>query len=1128
MAKFTKAITDSGIALLSSLLEGEKITFTKAVLSETPISNLNTPPTLIENAVGTNIKCVLDSLNPNKVLLEARVPSHAIKANFNFSSYAIYAKKESSQEVIFYCATTASPDTLTSQDAMEQSLVIGVDIELSREANVTVNVNNDLVWVTFSDLEAHTGNKNNPHAVTKEQVGLGKVENYAISHNLIEDKESYASSFVVYKLSEYLGQALQLHTESKHIWTKEDIGLGEVQNYGKATVGDTESDSSYSTPMTVQHQIETSLKPLDEKIINIIRKDSLKVDDTMTLVSDLEGNLTLGVKPKKTGFKDLEGSPNENESLKQLMASKLQATDIITNGNITMSRNGNQITLSVNVPNIPQGSDINAEVIKILAQKIDIDKVADVIRSMSSALLVTKQGNLAQLTLDLSKDQNITQINTQLQSLKKQIEAIKPNTGGGSSGESGGGNKPSIDLEALDKRYIQPLVPPLNAEGNPYWYRKEGEQIVPLNLIQVTAELDKITDNHTQEITTLKKSVSDGKANVAGAITAKHPQTTATETSTFLELANAILDIPSGEAEGSKGHYFETVGPLKEYVPTSYKPLHILNLYIALDIATGELKAHRIEEDNRLTKLTINHDLTVQFPLKHYTASKDYLVYRDKADKVFTYALLGTEYTKVESNIGELAGSSNFKLSHDSTLLLISAGSNATTHIRTANTCNYTTIPTPGYPTQLTANYGPTAYVASNGTYYYNGSEWIALGGLSKGGKYWSCNASTLYLTNATTKEYVEVPTLLNAFQADDDTLIACFPDRVDRYTLNTTGHVLEKSFKVSIYPRYADVLTSASRTKLITTKDNKLGYLELDEETSTVKPSLASLEFPIWLKALDNSCLFTYNAEDAQELITTVTLTVMSNLLAETPTIKTFSLSTSDEIFPSSLPRMTNGMLHLQCTHDGVKKWWHIRLSDMRWFSQSTDGGSANPICANPDGSLLKGRSKIYYQDEASSSYIVCPTQPDNYAFNLYDMTLKTFRYNHDVYKYNAQTKGYDKAPIPAPSGVYAGNFSLQHVTLDGDLYIVDFDLMKYVKTNPLPTYLLRNGVSVMQKGDIPIFINYTSPLSFIAWYEGEIFNYATCHAEIKSNLNPFITKHTLCSGSYLEVGVSPIFKLK
>ena len=1036
MAKFTKAITDSGIALLSSLLEGEKITFTKAVLSETPISNLNTPPTLIENAVGTNIKCVLDSLNPNKVLLEARVPSHAIKASFSFNSYAIYAKKESSQEVIFYCATTASPDTLTSQDAMEQSLVIGVDIELSREANVTVNVNNDLVWVTYHDLEAHTGNKNNPHAVTKEQVGLGKVQNYAISNDLTDSKESYASSFVVYKLGEYLGQALQLHTESKHTWTKEDIGLGEVQNYGKATLGDTESDSSYSTPMTVQHQIENSLKPLDEKIINIIRKDSLKVDDTMTLVSDLEGNLTLGVKPKKTGFKDLEGSPNENENLKQVLATKLQATDIITNGNITMSRNGNQITLSVNVPNIPQGSDINAEVIKILAQKIDIDKVADVIRSMSSALLVTKQGNLAQLTLDLSKDQNITQINTQLQSLKKQIEAIKPNTGGGSSGESGGGNNPSIDLEALDKRYIQPLVAPLNAQGNPYWSRKEGEQIVPLNLIQVTAELDKITDNHTQEIATLKKSSVEFKKNCIAAIQAVDKDTTVNEDSTNMDVVNGILDIKGG---GEKYEYYEPLTPLKEIFTSNWVVTNCLNLRISMFKSAFGFRGHRLEPDGTFTELQLKESdlLGFAYPISSLCCSKTYLVIQDKSKLPYLFKLVGDTYVKVESNLATVVGASEITLTYDDNYASVCPYSRSF-YKRIEGTDNFEAK---GIDTSLSRSMGKPQYCISvsdsNQVAYYT-TEWKIINtgvGCSMHGKYWGCNGTNLFLYNEATDTFETVTGIKKAYQISEGVLIALSNYEVRKYSLTANGCTLLKTFKLKCMGEYLTSVTGCCNDYVISTDVNNFSYMKLNETESVLDVDLNALNFPIWQKSKDRECIYTLFAEPC-EGATTVRVVVI-DIVSPLPVIYDVTFTNNESSFATSQIQVTNGMLHLNILKESTKQWYHLRLSDNKWINCSADNLSGSSlVCTNEDCTLLKAGAYVYKLE--GDTYVRCETQPSSSA--TFTFNLKLFRQSANLWKYDKKVGDYIKSTLEVP---VTPSGSTNYLIIDDLLYKLNEDTL-------------------------------------------------------------------------------------
>lgn len=71
--------------------------------------------------------------------------------------------------------------------------------------NVTASISQSLVYASRADLEAHVKNMNNPHKVTKEQVGLGNVPNAAT--NDLTPTYTEASALVGMKSGEKLSIA---------------------------------------------------------------------------------------------------------------------------------------------------------------------------------------------------------------------------------------------------------------------------------------------------------------------------------------------------------------------------------------------------------------------------------------------------------------------------------------------------------------------------------------------------------------------------------------------------------------------------------------------------------------------------------------------------------------------------------------------------------------------------------------------------------------------------------------------------------------------------------------------------------------------------------------------------------
>lgn len=132
-------------------------------------------------------------------------------------------------------------------------------------------------------LNAHIARNDNPHGVTKGQVGLGNVANYNVASKV--DMET-GTSPTLYTTPLLVKQALDFHiitpfntfiarTDNPHNVNKAQVGLGSVQNYGVAAELDARAGTSntlYMTPLRTAQAIATqALVPLNA---HIDRKDN--------------------------------------------------------------------------------------------------------------------------------------------------------------------------------------------------------------------------------------------------------------------------------------------------------------------------------------------------------------------------------------------------------------------------------------------------------------------------------------------------------------------------------------------------------------------------------------------------------------------------------------------------------------------------------------------------------------------------------------------------------------------------------------------------------------------------------------------------------------------------------------
>jgi hypothetical protein len=115
-------------------------------------------------------------------------------------------------------------------------------------------------------VQSHLLNLNNPHAVSKDQVGLGVVENFPIATRSealdgVHDESYMTPRRVRQSIENTAYSYTDLHSTNSnnpHQVNKEQIGLGAVQNYSIATLIEAEegeSHTKYMTPLRVKDAI---------------------------------------------------------------------------------------------------------------------------------------------------------------------------------------------------------------------------------------------------------------------------------------------------------------------------------------------------------------------------------------------------------------------------------------------------------------------------------------------------------------------------------------------------------------------------------------------------------------------------------------------------------------------------------------------------------------------------------------------------------------------------------------------------------------------------------------------------------------------------------------------------------
>lgn len=244
-------ITNAGIELLKNALSGGTITVTaiksgagkvdvSALKSQTAVSSIKQSGT-VQGVTKTNETIKIGVLFSNA----------GLSAGYSMTQLGIYAKGSTGSEVLFAISQSTTGKEVPAESAMPSwSLVHNFYIKLNNDVKMTATVDPE-GYVTFETMQTalntHTGNKSNPHSVTKSQVGLGNVPNVATNDQTptysdtttlvtLSSGEKISIAFAKIKLAITTLINHLANKSNPHGVTKRQVGLGNVENKSSATI----------------------------------------------------------------------------------------------------------------------------------------------------------------------------------------------------------------------------------------------------------------------------------------------------------------------------------------------------------------------------------------------------------------------------------------------------------------------------------------------------------------------------------------------------------------------------------------------------------------------------------------------------------------------------------------------------------------------------------------------------------------------------------------------------------------------------------------------------------------------------------------------------------------------------
>lgn len=197
--------TPAGLNMIAKAIYGEAITFTKLAIGNGTPSSTDDVTSLANSLVEVGITKMEKS--DGRVILTGQLTSSDIDSSFYGTELGVFAKDKTGAEVLYayrYNKTDVDyyPST-SSGRAIE--LTFSVVIQIGAAENVTAILIEGDTYASKEAFDSHVANTSNPHGVTKEQVGLGSVENKPI--NQLEPTYTASSSLIKLKSGETIATA---------------------------------------------------------------------------------------------------------------------------------------------------------------------------------------------------------------------------------------------------------------------------------------------------------------------------------------------------------------------------------------------------------------------------------------------------------------------------------------------------------------------------------------------------------------------------------------------------------------------------------------------------------------------------------------------------------------------------------------------------------------------------------------------------------------------------------------------------------------------------------------------------------------------------------------------------------
>ena len=262
-------LTDDGRNMLLNFVQGNKIKFTKAVFGNGDYRKNSETPQIVNGIISISFASnpTVDTESDGVAKLTVNFDNSDVSSGFHITEIGYFAKlitaaedgTETEGEEKLYAignATESESDYIPPVDERAVDITYDGYVYIG-DADVSAVLSESAIYATKDDFEKHIKDKNNPHEVTKGQVGLSNVPNVTTN----DQTPTYADTQVLETLSsgETLSVAFSKIKKAisaliNHIGTKKgnphNVSIDEVGGAAKKHTHDASEINSGILPVT--------------------------------------------------------------------------------------------------------------------------------------------------------------------------------------------------------------------------------------------------------------------------------------------------------------------------------------------------------------------------------------------------------------------------------------------------------------------------------------------------------------------------------------------------------------------------------------------------------------------------------------------------------------------------------------------------------------------------------------------------------------------------------------------------------------------------------------------------------------------------------------------------------------